>query len=146
MTGSEQVSLALGMATVDGSTIDRGETVQLVMSVANLGPSPATQTTQDLPIPAGIEVTGHTQTHGSCAVAAGVFHCDLDTIPVGMAWLIHVDLRGVTPGTRDMFAHADGAGTDTDALHTNHFVMVVRPVGDVSIELAESADPIQVGT
>jgi hypothetical protein len=42
--------------------------------------------------------------------------------------------------------HADGAGSDAGNLHDNHVIVTVRPVGDVSVVLAESADPIQVGT
>ena len=144
VSASEQANLALGLA-VSRVTLDPGESMTLTMSVANQGPSPSTQTTLDLPIPAGIEVTGHTTTHGSCAVTSGTFHCELGTVPVGLSWIVTVDLLATTPGTRDIVAHADGAGADGDVLHTNHFVLRVLPIGDLSVALAESADPVNVG-
>ena len=144
VAGSEQANLSLGFA-VSRSTLDPGESMTLTMGVANEGPSISTLTTLDLPIPAGIEVTGYTATQGTCAVTTGTFHCDVGTVPVGISRIVNVDLLAVTPGTRDISAHADGAGTDNGLLHTNNFVLRVLPIGDLSVSLAESEDPVTVG-
>jgi hypothetical protein len=145
ITGSEQANLSLGYA-VSRNNIEPGESMTLTFGLANNGPSISTLTTLDLPIPAGIEVTGYTAaTQGTCAVTAGTFHCDLGTVPVGISRIVNVDLLAVTPGTRDLVAHADGAGADTGLAHTNHFVLRVLPVSDLSVSLAESADPVTIG-
>jgi hypothetical protein len=144
VSGAELANLALGFA-VSRNTLDPGESMTLTMAVTNDGPSISTLTTLDLPIPAGIEVTGYTATQGTCAVTAGTFHCDVGTVPVGISRVVTVDLLAVTPGTRDISAHADGAGTDNGLLHTNHFVLRVLPIGDLSVTLDESADPVTIG-
>jgi hypothetical protein len=145
ITASEQAVLALGYAP-SASNIDRGESMTLTMSAGNQGPSTSTATTLALQIPAGLEVTGYTTTRGSCVASPGAFDCNLGTLAVSTAAIITLDLRGASPGTYDIVGHVDGAGTDSGVLHTHHQPLLVRAVGDVSIELAESADPIQVGT
>ena len=145
-TGPELANLALGVAAGAISPLDRGASTTITWSVANQGPSPSTLTTLDVQIPPGLIVTGHTETRGTCGMDASVFHCDLGTLNVGQAAIITLDLLAATPGSRDIVGNADGAGSDSGNLHDNFVNVTVRPVGDVSVTLAESADPIQVGT
>jgi hypothetical protein len=145
VTGSELANLALGVA-VNANVLDRGASTRTTWSVLNQGPSPSTLTTLDVQIPPGLNVTGHTQTRGTCAMDTGVFNCDLGTLNAGQTAIVTLDVQAATPGSRDIVGSADGAGSDSGNLHDNHVTVTVRPVGDVSVVLAESADPIQVGT
>jgi hypothetical protein len=145
ITGSELADLALGV-TASANVLDRGTSTTITWSVLNQGPSPSALTTLGVQIPPGLNVTGHTQTRGTCAAGTGVFNCDLGTLNAGQTAIVTLDLLTVTPGSRDIVGHADGAGTDRGNLHDNHVNVTVRPVGDVSVAIAESADPIQVGT
>ena len=147
INGSELAVLALGVASnANAYALVRGESTTITWSVGNQGPSPSTLTTLDVQIPPGLNVTGHTTTRGTCAAGAGVFHCDLGTLNVAIAAIITIDLLAATPGSRDIVGHADGAGFDSGVLHDHFTHVIVRAVGDVSVALAESADPIQVGT
>ncbi len=145
VTGSELANLALGVA-VGANVLDRGASTTVTWSVANQGPSPSTLTTLAVQIPEGMDVTGHTQTRGTCTVISGAFNCDLGTLNAGQTVIVTLDVLAATPGSRYFVGHADGAGSDSGNLHDNQLNMTVRPVGDVSVALAESADPIQVGT
>ena len=65
---------------------------------------------------------------------------------VGRSAIITLDLLAVTPGSHNIIGHADGAGSDRGNLHDHFMNVTVRPVGDVSVTLAESADPVDAGT
>jgi Domain of unknown function DUF11 len=145
ITGSEQADLSLTL-TPSAAAIDRDGPLTVTAVVGNAGPSPSSATTLSLQIPAGLTINSQTSTRGSCTKTATAVDCTLGALNVGTSATVTLTATGSTPGLQTVSGHADGAGTDSGADQDATTSISVRPVGDASVELAESADPVRVGT
>ncbi len=145
ITGIEYADLGLTM-TPSAATLDRGDGVTVTASIVNRGPNPSTSTVLSLEVPAGLSVQTITPSLGTCAQVGANFECAFGTMAVNATATVTMQMTAVAKGGYFVVGRLDGAGVDTG---TDHFAVTevgVRAVGDVAVTLAESADPVTVGT
>ena len=143
--GTQHADLALTL-TPASVTIDRGASTTVTASMVNRGPNPSTSTVLTLEIPAGMTLQNFTPSAGICSQSGAVVECALGTMGVNATATVALQMTAVTKGGHIVVGRFDGAGVDTG---TDQFAMAeigVRAVGDVAVTLAESADPVTVGT
>jgi uncharacterized protein DUF11 len=145
VTGSELADLALTL-TPGSTSIDHAAATTLTAAVLNRGPSPSSLTTLVLQIPAGLAVQNVATSRGTCTQGAGTVDCALGTLAANATASVTLQLLGAAPGLAVINGHLDGAGTDSGSDQDASQSITVRAVGDLSVELAESVDPVQVAT
>ena len=141
ITAVERADLVLSL-TPNSTTIDRGDSVTLTARVANHGPSPSTGTTLALEIPAGLTIQTVTPSVGTCSQGAAAIDCAFGTLAVNDEVTVNVQLLGATAGSYGITGQVDGQGLDNGDDQSGFASIVVRAMGDVSVSLAESADPV----
>jgi hypothetical protein len=141
----ERADLVVGIAP-NGTTSYRGDPIPLVATVTNNGPSPSSLTTLALQVPAGLVIDTVTpQAGGTCMRNGQAINCSFGSVAANAAASVSVALQAPTVGTYIINAQADGQGTDNGIGENASTTLVVRPSGDLSVSLAESADPVTVG-
>ena len=132
--------------TITGTqVIDRGESTNVTVSVSNSGPSPSTATTVVLQLPANASMTDLAWSRGNCQTGALMWvSCTVGTLAMGDSMTLNFVLTGEVVGQGTLTAEVDGAGTDTDGISTASRTFTIRPLSDMRIALAESADPVTV--
>ena len=145
VAGTQHADLALTL-TPASATIDRGASVTVTASMVNRGPNPSTGTELTLEIPAGLTLQNLTTSVGSCSQSGTGVECALGTMAVNATATVTLQMTAVAKGGQFVVGRLDGAGVDTDTDHFATAEIGVRAVGDVAVTLAESADPVTVGT
>jgi hypothetical protein len=144
ITATERSDLALSF-TPSAVTIDHDGSTMVVAKVTNHGPSPSTGTTLTLQIPAGLSWTAAVPSTGTCTRAGQAINCAFGTLAPDAIGTVSLSLVGSAVGTQVISGAADGLGADTGTDQNASVAVVVRPVGDVAVSLAESDDPVIVG-
>ena len=139
----ERADLVLSL-TPNDTVIERGASVTLSARVANRGPSPSTGTTLAMEIPAGLAIESITPSAGTCTSAGTAVSCALGTLPVNDEVTVGVQLLGSTANSYGITAEVDGLGLDNGVDENAFASVVVSAVADVSVSLAESADPVNL--
>jgi hypothetical protein len=144
ITATERADLRLAF-TPASISIDRNDSATVVARVTNLGPSPSTGTTLALQLPAGLSWTTPTPSAGTCTQSGQAINCSLGTLAVGASASVSLPVQGSSVGTQTITGAADGSGVDSGVDQNATVDVVVGPVGDLSVGLAESEDPVTVG-
>ena len=132
--------------TASSYRIDRGSTVTLQAVATNSGPSPSTNTSLVWQIPSHLTFEEVATSRGTCTSTAGQVTCQFGTLAVGATANVTLELLGATLGTGILGVHLDGAGSDPDNFqNTAQANIEVQPVADISVSMAESADPVTLG-
>jgi hypothetical protein len=143
IAATERADLALSF-TPASAMVDHNGSTTVAATVTNHGPSPSTGTTLALQIPAGLSWTPPTPSVGSCTPSGQTITCSFGTLAANASVTVGLPIQGESVGTRSISGQADGLGVDTDTDQTATVAVVVRPVGDASVSLAESDDPVAV--
>jgi hypothetical protein len=142
VTAAELIDLDMTLAAAPAA-IDHDATTVVTASFTNSGPSPSTHTQLAFFLP-GITLEEATPSSGACSVT-GTFTCNFGTVAPGGTGSVTLRFRGNAVGTYPLTAMLSASGPDSDnAMNTAQLDIVVRPVADIGVTLAESADPVNV--
>lgn len=145
LESSEQADL---VTTFSGAqlTFDNYSAVELDIDVSNEGPNPSSQTRLTIDTGTLLTDASATSSQGNCSTAGAVVTCELGTVQPGTP--VHVDLSATAAGTDTaaVTAVAQGEGTDLDSDQGATALLTLRAVADVSVDLADSVDPVTTGT
>jgi len=143
VTAAEIIDLDMTL-TAAPTTIDRDGITVVTASFTNSGPSPSTNTQLAFFLP-GITLENATPSSGTCGNTTGTFDCNFGMVAPGGTGGVVLRFRGNAVGTFPVSAMLTASGPDSDnALNTAQLDIVVRPVADIAVTLAESADPVNV--
>lgn len=131
--------------TAGATTVDRGSSTNVTVIVSNAGPSPSTSTQLEVRLPANMSASSIATNRGSCSQASGIISCALNTLAANTSANITFALRGDAVGAVTLTAEASGNGHDVDGTRNDARAFTVRPVGDMTVSLSESEDPVTVG-
>lgn len=135
--------------SLDGGpqVIDRGATTNASVTVSNAGPSPSTATVITLQIPPNVSYSNLATSPGTTCQSGGprTLSCSAGTMAANGSATITLTLTGEAAGQGAITVDVDGAGTDPDGANSASRTLTVRPVTDMRVALAESADPVTVG-
>lgn len=148
LQASEHAELVVSF-TGANPPLDNHGTVVLPIDVTNSGPNASTQTvlTIELAQPAqtaALTAPTVTTTQGTCALAGTAITCALGTLNRNAVAQVRVSATASVVGTTQVTAVADGAGTDLGAGHGATRSLTIRPVADLAVEVADSADPATI--
>jgi hypothetical protein len=94
----------------------------------------------------GAVITGATANFGTCSTANNAVTCSSLGLSGGATGNVTINLTSDVPGIATATATVSFSGTDTNpANNTATIGTTLRLVGDISVEIAESADPVAVG-
>ena len=135
--GASAPAVALGPAvadlsiskTTDATTAPTGSTITYTITVANAGPSTATNVVVNDTLPAGLQFVAATPAQGTCNNASPVV-CNLGTLNAGASAEITVTaIVTVTSGTIANTATVTGAEGDSDAGDTTSTTAAIPVIG-----------------
>jgi hypothetical protein len=136
----------LRSALSGATTIDHATSTTLTAAITNHGPSASSSSQLLLQIPAGLTVQSATASAGTCTLTTDHVACALGSVAKDGNASVTLSVTGATVGSSTISGAASGAGTDSDTDQNAMLAFNVRPVGDVGVELADSADPVTSGT
>lgn len=131
--------------TAAAGTIERGKTTSVRINAGNSGPSPAGNTRLSVLIPGNLQVENFTASASGCTWNVVMIDCSFGTLASGASLHLDFDVRGVAPGVDALVADIHGGDVDPDPANSASREITVQPIGDVSISVAESDDPVTVG-
>ena len=130
----------------DPDPIVAGARVTYSAQVTNAGPdrAPATVVVNDLP--AGLAYVSSSASSGSCSFAAPRVTCALGTLPSGAARTVAIVAEPVDDGVLANTLSVSGDYTDGNSANDSASAETTVSQGaDLSVTLAESADPVLAG-
>ena len=129
-------------ATASATTVDHGDAISYQVRVTNDGP--ATASVADLTFSAGAGITLGAVPAG-CTVAGNDFICVLGELAVGASRDLTLSGTASDVGALSATAQVAVAATAADTNTANNTAVVAitsRPVADLSVTAADSADPV----
>jgi uncharacterized repeat protein (TIGR01451 family)/CSLREA domain-containing protein len=112
----EPVDMRISYMADSPDPVRAGDSLIYTVDVRNSGPATATGVTLVDTLPAGVTYTNYAETRGgSCAYAAGVLSCNLDSLKPNFVWTIYIytTVNPSTSGVVSNNATAGAAGGDT---------------------------------
>jgi len=97
-TATPQQADLLVTKTVDNSTPNVGDTINFVITVANIGPDAATHVQLTDVLPAGLSLLANAPSQGTYTAASGVW--DVGTLALGGSATLHLQARVESPNTQ----------------------------------------------
>ena len=119
-----------------------GETLTYTLTVANAGPSSASDVVVTDDLPAGVAFVSADPSQGTCAEASGTVTCELGTIANGAGASVDIDVTPQSAGSITNDASVD-AGTHDPASANNAASATtdVSAVADLALSKTDAPDP-----
>ena len=137
-------------ASQDPATV--GQTLTYTLTVANAGPSAATDVALSHTFPAGLTLESVDPTQGDCLSETGSVTCDLGDLESGSLAVVSVSFTPTESlGATTIASTAAVSSSVSDLDSTNdssvHFTLVSIPLrADLSVNLIDTPDPVPIGT
>lgn len=134
-----QVDLRLALTTT-ATTVDHGAVVRFTATATNQGASPAASVALAFNLGSfTAPVLGST-----CAAASLVSDCVFGTLASGESVTVTLDVKASGLGANTLTATVQDGTAQFSAAQSQ--TVTARPVGDVSVDVTDSADPVQRDT
>jgi len=152
VAAEEQADLSLSLAE-SADLINMGTAFSYTLTVSNAGPQTASNVQLVDTLPSGVSFVSANGTDWSCHEAGGTVTCELASLVVGAANPIIINV--IAPSTAgEITNQATVISVTADSDSSNNSVSEVTTVEavvaeeqtDLSLSLAESADPVNMGT
>jgi M6 family metalloprotease-like protein/uncharacterized repeat protein (TIGR01451 family) len=146
---STLVNPAADLAVTIATTPDPlyvGSTLTYTITVANLGPSPATGVTVTNTLPAGLSYVSSSSSQGTIGAVGNLVTANVGNLAVGGGAVVTIQ---TTPTSAGNFVNAASvAGNETDlnpANNTAQTSTLVSPAADLAMAVVDSPDPVLLG-
>ena len=138
--------IALGMSA-SASTVIATSNLTYTVSVANAGPSPATNVVVTDTLPAGAVLASTNPTQGSVNNAAGSVTWNVGSLAYGATASLGLTVQAGIAGTMTNSAIVTSATPDPNPgdNSTNVTTTVIPPTADLALAMADSPDPVLLG-
>ncbi|NOX61735.1 MAG: DUF11 domain-containing protein [Chloroflexi bacterium] len=134
--------------TVTPFSVLAGEKLTYTLTIANLGPSVATDVIVENTLPEGVEFIAATASQGACAYANGVVSCDLAVLPAGKGATVVIE--ALASDMNAILANlARVSGQDYDPNPANNSARASSEVvwqADLSVTQNANPSPVEAGT
>jgi uncharacterized repeat protein (TIGR01451 family) len=138
----------LGISKTDSvDPILVGSNLIYVISVTNLGPSPATAVTVTDALPASVSFVSVASSQGSASESGGIVTANFGSLSSGVVATVTIVVTPTTATGVTNTASVTSATPDSDTANNSaSAATTINPLADVAIGKAHSADPIPVGS